>query len=122
MVDTLERDDTKVLVCHAVSKNDLWSDVFGSGWEDAPWWMDIEFIDCDWETHGQAKVTCLDPDDPDEQMTMTKVITVIDLANAVSALTESGYTHCHGHSLTSADACTSDAILQRAVYDDIIYC
>lgn len=122
MIDTLERDDTKVIICHAINKDDLWSDVFGSGWEEAHAFRDVEFLDgCDWETNGQAKVTCLDPDDPSEQETMTAVITVIDLANAWSDLTTRGFTHCHGLPLDSADACTSDAILQQAVYGDIVY-
>ena len=121
MDDVLQKDDTKILICRAVKKDDLWSDVFGSGGDVMPWWINVEFIDCTWDTHGQAKITALDPDDPDEQETLTKVITVQDLADAMSALTEGGFTHCGGHPLDSTDECTGDVILQQAVYGDIVY-
>lgn len=121
MSEGLERDDSKVLICRAVDKDDLWADVFGGGYEFLPWWRDVTFPNGDWETHGTAVVTVLDPDDPDEQETITKELTVTDLANAWSALTTSGFHHCGNNTLDDADACTSDAVLQQAVFGGIIY-
>jgi hypothetical protein len=120
-MDTLERDDTKILICFAKDKNDLWSEVFGSGWEHSPWWVDIDLGEGGWEKHGTAVIEYLNPDDPEEVKALTKTITVVDLANAVSALTEIGWTHCGGNAIHDSDWCTSDAVLQFAVFGEFIY-
>jgi hypothetical protein len=117
----LERDDSKILVCRAVDKNELWADVFGSGWEYSPWWISVDFTNGDWEEHGEAVIKYLDPDDADEQQTATKTVTITDLANACSKLETQGWTHCGGEGLSDPDACTSDAVLQVAVFGELVY-
>jgi len=119
MSDLLQRDDTKILICFAKDKDDLWSDIFGGGWEYMEWWVNVDYQGGDWEKHGKAVITYMNPDDP--STTLSKELTVVDLANAWSALTESGWHHCGNNTLDDPDACTSDAVLQQAVFGELIY-
>jgi len=121
MLDTLERDDTKILVSKAMDKDDLWSSVFGSGWEYMDWWRNVKYLEGDWDKSGQVVVTFLDPNDVTESKTATKRLNIVDIANAYSKLMAMGYTHCGGESIDEADACTSDALLQIAVFGEFIY-
>lgn len=117
MLDTVERDDTKILVCHAVNKNELWSDVFGSGLEHYEWWLGVEFLEGDWNVSGIAKVTYLNEDNK----RASKLIGIVDIANAYSSLASSGWEHCCGDSIDEPDGCTSDAIMQVAIFNELIY-
>lgn len=122
MLDTLERDDTKILVSMPRDKDDLWSEVFGSGWEHMPWWVGAKYLEGDWDKSGQVIMSFLDPDDPTESTSLTKRLNIVDIANAYSSLMSSGYKHCGGCSLDDADACTADAVLQVAVFGEFVYC
>lgn len=121
MLDTLEKDDTKILICIPRDKDDLWSEVFGSGWEHMPWWRDAKYLEGSWDKHGQVIMKFLDPDDPTESTTATKRVNIVDIANAYSSLMSTGYTHCGGCSLDDADSCTADAVLQVAVFGELVY-
>lgn len=51
-------------------------------------------------------------------------ITPTDITQAFVQLVESGATHCSGYpiqDLDNADACTSDLVLQQAVYGSVIW-
>ena len=121
MSDVMERDDTKVLICVAKDKDEVWSNVFGSGWEYLDWITSVTYKEGDWDTHGIAVVTYLDPEDPREEATLSKELTVVDLANAWSNLTTSGWVHCGEESLDEPDACSTDAVLQQALFGELIY-
>jgi hypothetical protein len=86
MLDTLERDDTKIMVTKTMDKDDLWSEVFGSGWEYMSWWVGAKFLEGDWDKHGQVIMSYLDPDDPTETKALTKRLDIVNIANAYSSL------------------------------------
>lgn len=51
-------------------------------------------------------------------------ITPLDIIQAFVTLVEKGYHHCSGYpiqDLDNADACTSDLVLQQAVYGEIVW-
>jgi hypothetical protein len=115
-------DDSKILICTVKDKDDVWSDVFGSGWEHTDWVQNVEYINCDWDKHGTAKVTYLDPDGDGETDYITGQVTVVDIANAMSSLTQMGWAHCGGDAtFDDPDACTSDAVLQIALLGEFVY-
>ena len=48
-------------------------------------------------------------------------VTVRSLAEAYVKLKQDGWTHCNGDSIDDEDACTGDALLQMAAFDDFVY-
>jgi hypothetical protein len=109
-----------IVVPVAVDADDVWTEVFGSGWENSEWFKSVEFIDCDDETAGKAKITHYGIDD--DNVIEETTITIDDIVDAIHSLSLDGWSHCGTQDLvTDSDYCTSDAILQQAVYGDIIY-
>jgi len=64
-------------------------------------------------------------DDPTGDADAVRVfITSGQIGRAFARLVEMGMTHCNGYpiqDLDNADACTSDLVLQTAVYGEVIY-
>lgn len=120
MVTDKVLDDTQILICTTRDKDEVWSDVFGSGYWDIEWIRGVEFVDCSWDKHGTANVTYIDPDGDGEETT-TQSITVIDIANAMSNLTTMGWTHCGGDTFSEPDVCSTDAVLQVALMGEFVY-
>ena len=110
---------TKVTIPITVELEDLWSDIFGSGWEYSDWFVHIDYGDGDWDRPSTIVVKHFSKDD--EEIVMRTTLTVEDVVNAYAKLAQQRYTHCGGCALDDPDACTSDAVLQHAVYGDIIY-
>ena len=48
-------------------------------------------------------------------------VSLYDLCRAFADLTAEGWTHCGGAVIRDYDACVEDAILQRAVFGEMIY-
>lgn len=48
-------------------------------------------------------------------------VTVRSLAEAYVKLKQDGWTHCNSDSIDDEDACTGDALLQMAAFDDFVY-
>lgn len=110
----------KVMVLKSVDADELWNKVFGSAYELMDWWTGIDYKSkTDWDKAGEVVLYAWSATDPDTEI--SKVITIKEIVNAYSALVAKGYTHCNGHTLDSADACTGDAILQTAMYGEIVY-
>lgn len=115
----------KVKVTYNKEANELWSDVFGSlgGFLDHSWLHGIRYYTGDWDKHGLVELTIDNPaPELDESNPhMTKRLKVEDIAEAYSKLMNNNYTHCNGCELDDPDACTADAILQTAVYGELVY-
>ena len=102
-----------------VDADELWSDVFGSGWEYSEWFTYVEYVGCSWDTAGTAKVTHWSSDD--EGVTEVTSVTIDDIVRGYSILASDNWLHCNGDALNNPDACTSDAILQMAIYGELVY-
>ena len=48
-------------------------------------------------------------------------VTVRSLAEAYVKLKQDGWTHCGNYGVDDEDACTGDALLQMAAFDDFVY-
>ncbi len=112
-----------ITVPMVVPAEDFWSNTMGSGWEHGYAWVSVKYLDgADWDKMGRIKITCLDPNDPDEEKTITKEIGVEDLVKAYAFALSENYHHCGTRwDWQDQDSCTSDGILQIAVYGEVIY-
>lgn len=93
-------------------------EVVGGGLPNYPWWEWFEYSEgADWETPGTLTVTAENPQVGDS---ITKSLTALDMLHAY--LTMPNRTHCGGCDLIGdPDACSSDLILQQAMYGEIVY-
>lgn len=104
-----------------VNAEDLWSSTFGSGWEHGYAWVNCKFLDgASWEKPGLASLKYRDVNDEDNILETT--ISVKDLARGYSLALKNHFHHCGSPiSLDDQDACSSDAILQFAVYGELVF-
>lgn len=110
----------KVTIPMQVEAEELWSDVFGSGWEYFEWFTAIKYEEgSDWDKPGTVLIKSWSPTDEDKRI-ITR-ITLDDVVEAYTTLTNKGWSHCGGSGLDNADACTSDAILQTIIYGELVY-
>lgn len=108
------------------ASEELWSNIFGGGWDTLPWWSDFVYFDgADWDRIGRVRLTALDPDSgvTDE---VSKTLGIDDLATAYARCITAGYVDaCTGRpitlDLTNTDACVSDTVLQMAVLGEVVY-
>jgi hypothetical protein len=121
MENKLDKEDTRILVAIPMDKDDLWSEVFGSGWEHQPWWVECQYLVGDWATNGKVVMHYCDPEDDSVPVQKSDIITIESIADAYSFLLLDDFTHCFGEPLSESDACTSDAILQIAVFGELLY-
>lgn len=101
-----------VKVEQQVDSQTLWAEVFGA--YPTYWgWTEVHFLaGSDWDKAGEAKVTIIDPEQSRRTVLGEKVLTVQDVAEAVSAL---------GFDWAQLDAASSDAILQQAVLGEVVF-
>lgn len=84
------------------------------------WWHNFEYLEegTDWETPGTLRVTGEDPND--EEKSITRSFTAADLLQAYWDMPNK--THCGGCSIIGdSDDCSSDLILQWAMYGEIVF-
>ena len=103
-----------------VDVDEVWSDVFGSGWEESPWWVRIHYGDGDWDKPSTS-VVMKHWGKEDDNVLETTTLTIDQVIAAYAKLLAQRWTHCNGCSVSDADACTSDAVLQYAIYGEFIY-
>lgn len=109
----------KITIPKRIDADELWSDVFGSGWETYEWWYGHRYEDgADWDKAGVAVITSASEDGEGQYITP---ITIDDLVLAYTRLSQSDYTHCGGFTLDAPDACTGDAILQLCIYGELVF-
>lgn len=104
-----------------MDRDELWSEVLGSGYEEVSEWIVKEqYIDGDWDTPGTIQIVAEDPEE--EGLNITVGIDADDLYKAYEIAVENGYTHC-GKPLENQDfdACAGDIILQVAVYGETVF-
>lgn len=120
---TETQDKQYITIPMAVPAEDFWSCTMGSGWEHGYAWVKIEYLDgADWDKIGRFKIHYLDHNDDNEEKVLTKELGVEDLAKAYGFAVSEGYFHCGTRwDWQDQDACTSDGILQIAVYGEVIY-
>lgn len=115
--------DDKMEVTLLVSKQLLW-ETLGSGWENGYAWVGIKYLgDADWNKIGRFEMSYLDAegDEGDEEV-LTKEMGIEDLARGYKLAVENDFHHCGSAlSLDNQDFCSADAILQYAIYGDLIY-
>ena len=100
-----------------------WQAVFGSMGHVYEWFKEINYTDTEttWEVPGEVEVIAEDPND--ETKTITKTLDAADLVRAYDQLRAAGGgTHCGSCDLIyDPDECTSDLLLQQAMYGEIVY-
>ena len=100
-----------------INDTELWSSVFGSGFETWSWWVSVEdgpFTD--WETPGTVDLTIDDPEHGEGSgKTITKTVSIDELRAAVKAL------ELDDEELEDIDAEVGDAILQQAIFGEVVY-
>lgn len=106
-----------------IEKEALWQGVFGGGWENASWWHSLKYgVGGSWENIGDGTFTlrCEDPEDEDK--TITKKLTIDDLAKAYGIALSRNYHHCGSTwDIKDSDLCVSDGLLQIAFFGDVMY-
>ena len=81
----------KVSIKYELEDQELWSAMWGSGFESDPvtrnYLMSLDFIEGDWETVGMVKVGYVDPKDDtegeDETKWLTQSLNIVDLVEAL---------------------------------------
>lgn len=116
----------KVQVTLDIDANELWSAVFGSGFESDPvtrqWLMDYEFVSGDWDEAGVVKVSYINEDEETEH----KNFNAKDLAAALSTAMAKNYYHvpCGGKidaDFDNYDSCVGDILMQVMVYGEEVF-
>ena len=117
-----------VTVTVEIEADDLWSAVFGSGFESDPvslaWLVDYSFVEGDWDKSGIVKITYRNAED--EEVAESKTYNVQDLAAALSNAIARGYRHvpCGGKidaDFDNYDACVGELLLQIMVYGEEVF-
>jgi hypothetical protein len=81
------------------------------------WWVWAEYVKGSYEVPGIFRLT---GENPMGGKDITKDLTALDLLHAYQAMLQK--THCGGCDLIgNPDACSSDLILQQAMYGEIVY-
>lgn len=105
-----------------INAQTVWEAVNG-GLADYSWWVSFEYGEegTDWDTPGTLIVEAEDPDfEEGSRHTIIKTFTAVDLLDAYNAL--EFQTHCGScHLIEDPDMCSSDLILQQAMYGEILF-
>ena len=116
----------KVKVTVEVPAEELWSAVFGSGFEsDAVtnvWLRGVNFVHGTWDVPGLAELQYIDEDEKIHK----QFYSAHDLAGALSKAIKNGYNHspCGGKidmDFSNYDSCVADLLLQVMVYGELVY-
>lgn len=97
-----------------IKEEDFWSEVMGAAWEVYPWWQSVTYLDgADWDKMGKIRVDHDDPEDLKQGVIADKVIDIDRLFDAHREL-ESDITE-------DFDSVSSDALMQQAVYGEVLF-
>lgn len=111
----------KITIPLTIDADEVWSDIFGSGWEYSDWFVGVKYHDGgDWDIPSNITIRHWDPETEGERVISTD-LSVKQVLEAYAKLLSERYTHCGNCALDDPDACTSDAVLQYAVYGEFIY-
>ena len=119
---------SEVTVSIPIDTDELWYAVFGSGWENHDWWSKIVYKgDTAWDKAGKVILSIANPegDSNGKSRVVTRTLDVEDLKRALSITMAKGYRDaCTGRSEWLSfeyDSCEGDAILQVAIFGEVIY-
>lgn len=112
-----------------IDERDVWERVWGNDGQGFSYWISkaraIDGSDLNYYLNTDKPIDewVLNPqdfrlwtDDGDEH-----VVTLYALCKAYADLKAEGWTHCGGCLLDDNDACTEDAILQYAIFGELVY-
>lgn len=108
---------SSIMVPVQVDAEEFWSNVLGSAWEAWDWWVAVDYSEgSDWDKAGEVTITAWDGKTEGEAR-ITKTLTLQDLVE--------GYTKCLANgsrmNLDDLDACDGDAIIQTAMFGEVVY-
>jgi hypothetical protein len=103
-----------------ITEQNVWEAVNG-GLPNWSWWHSFEWgEDTDWDKPGTITVVGEDPDYDEGTAFITKTFTAKDLVDAFNSM--ESQVHCGGcHLIEDPDDCSSDLILQQAMYGEIVF-
>jgi hypothetical protein len=108
---------SKIIVPVAIEAEDFWSHILGSAWETWDWWTGVDYLDgSDWDKVGEVKITGWDGETEGETL-ITKTLNIGDLAEAYGKCLAEGYRF----NLDDFDACDGDAVIQMAMFGEVVY-
>ena len=109
-----------VVIKREMDDVEFWSSIMGSSEFPHEWWLKIKYHgEADWDKPGTVTVTGLDgeTDEP-----VSKTLTIEDLVCAYEAAITKPYYHCGMKvDIDNMDDCSSDIVLQLAVFGDVVY-
>lgn len=106
------------------SRQELWSNVFGSEGESWSWWLAMRYSKgADWDKIGEVTLTVENPDEPEGLGVnpITKTLTISDVAAAYAKAIAGGYKIIPINPEDGLDAMSADVVLQYAVLGDVVY-
>lgn len=97
--------------------------MLGGGFQLLSHWRRVEFAPgCDWNIYPEdieADYVKVKVENPNEEGTLTRWLTVAELLKAHQVV---GSTEYGAEMLSWGDAISSDAVMQTAVFGDVVYC
>jgi hypothetical protein len=100
-----------------VDEQELWSAVFGSGWESfGCHWHEVEWLEGDWDKVGKVRLVAIDEH---TEETTEAVITIDTLLRALPIANKQVYMDLFD--FEEYDSICGDAILQVCVLGKVIY-
>lgn len=96
---------------------ELWSAVFGSSaFSFGDWFTECDYLDgADWDKVGRVKLTGVDADGQE----ITKTLGIKDIANALPIANQQ--VHMDLFNFDNYDAICADAVLQVAIFGEVIF-
>ena len=123
---TMKTATYKVKIPIEVPAEELWSAVFGSGFESDPvsneWLRGFRFIEGSWDIPGLVEIEYIDK----EEKVQRNFYTAHDLAGALGVAMSKEYNHvpCGGKigmDFSNYDSCVADLLLQVMVYGEEVF-
>jgi hypothetical protein len=112
-----------------VNEDEVWDSVWGNDGQGFAYWVS-RVRDFDGKDFHATKMVGVNGDveinNPQDFVIWTDdgdkhIVTLYALCKAYADLRAEGWTHCGGSLLDDNDACTEDAILQKAVFGEFVY-
>jgi hypothetical protein len=94
--------------------DEFWSEIFGASFEIWSWWFAVNYIEGDWNKAGIVEVIAEHEGSDELEI---KRFNVEEIASAYNACVAKGL-HVD---IADMDACSSDLVIQMAMFGEIIY-
>jgi hypothetical protein len=94
--------------------DEFWSEIFGASFEIWEWWFAVNYIEGDWDKAGTVEVIAEHEGSDELEI---KRFTVEEIASAYNACLAKGL----DVDIENMDACSSDLVIQMAMFGEIIY-